>query len=809
MFALLALVVIGLLFFAAHSSQAADPATGGQPAGGVKKLVYNFIYALLAVIVKIVLALFSWLATGLDLVLSFKLQNLAVVQPMWAIIRNFSNMFFVIVMIIMAFATIFDVGFLAGYDVRSLIGKFLIAALLINFSLTIGQLIIQGSDTVNGFLLSGMSGIADRLGCALDPAIFTGAAEKALKGCTSQISPTSLPSPGPSPSPTAAPKKTIGSVLYTSALMTGCALGVPLTLGALAIPCTVALGAGPLGDLAAEGVGYAVESITGIKLDNIDATMIVRLFFVVILGLIAVFSIGTAFLFALVRIPILMLLLVLSPLAWLASILPFTQNANRRWWHQFIAWNLFLPFFLLILYFGLYFLSQEPLIVASLTNNTAALSDTGAIGVSLQLIIFYIMTGLIFIGGTNLAMQASQFSGTGVVGAAQGARGAILGTFRLGGRATLATGRGVGRVTGATAAFQGAKEGLGYQVGRLRREGVTIGGLTIPGERGAEETRARVAASFGVPGALDKQRASAVEEEKKKVELIRDERELRTRLASGGTREKQLALLERLKELGVITGAESQQAYQLYGGDRSLNARKFVTSIDYGSMSPAEREEFSKTVTDIEARRKLSGVRAEKGEIKEVDELVDASQLYATEGQRLDFFSKAKKKNFANAMKAQVQAGAARAATDIKDAAGTVLVAQGQVITNYFDALGQEVGKMKVEDLVDFSPRVFESETDNLNKELSDPGTSTARKADIQKDLEKVTSARGALVKSLSQKKIAAITERVSGEQLAQWDALFKEASKKPPRGGSGGAGGGGGQGGTPPPRRQAGFTAP
>src|SRR5262245_9032980 len=61
------------------------------------------------------------------------------VRDIWKIVRNLCNMFFILILIIMAFGTIFNIH---GYTFRDMFIHFLIAALLINFSLTISEYIL-------------------------------------------------------------------------------------------------------------------------------------------------------------------------------------------------------------------------------------------------------------------------------------------------------------------------------------------------------------------------------------------------------------------------------------------------------------------------------------------------------------------------------------------------------------------------------------------------------------------------------------------------------------------------------------------
>ena len=90
--------------------------------------------------------------------------SITVVSSSWTIIRDFANMFFIIILIVMAFATIFDVS---DYDARKLLPKFLVAAVLINFSLVIGTIIIKISQAVSSTFLASIGSIGDQLGQAL------------------------------------------------------------------------------------------------------------------------------------------------------------------------------------------------------------------------------------------------------------------------------------------------------------------------------------------------------------------------------------------------------------------------------------------------------------------------------------------------------------------------------------------------------------------------------------------------------------------------------------------------------------------
>src|SRR3990167_11184467 len=92
--------------------------------------------------------------------------NILVVETTWKILRDFSNMIFIILLIYMAFATIFDLG---KYTFKDMIFRFLIVAILINFSLVIGILVIDAVQVLTNIFLGSIGNIGDRLGQYLSP----------------------------------------------------------------------------------------------------------------------------------------------------------------------------------------------------------------------------------------------------------------------------------------------------------------------------------------------------------------------------------------------------------------------------------------------------------------------------------------------------------------------------------------------------------------------------------------------------------------------------------------------------------------
>lgn len=88
--------------------------------------------------------------------------NLPVVQDGWVIMRNFVNLFFILILIIMAFGTIFNSS---KYSWQQLLVPFLIAAVFVNFSFAIGQYVISLANGLSAIFLKtiGSSDFGTRL----------------------------------------------------------------------------------------------------------------------------------------------------------------------------------------------------------------------------------------------------------------------------------------------------------------------------------------------------------------------------------------------------------------------------------------------------------------------------------------------------------------------------------------------------------------------------------------------------------------------------------------------------------------------
>jgi hypothetical protein len=149
-------LIVGVFFV---GSQVRADGTGTA----VEVLLGWIIFPLVTLIGKIItllLYIFGAVASYNDFI------NATPVTTGWVIVRDLCNMFFILILLVIAFATILRVE---GYDIKKMVPKLIIMAILINFSKTICGLIIDAAAIimntfVNAFQSTIGSGFATMLG---------------------------------------------------------------------------------------------------------------------------------------------------------------------------------------------------------------------------------------------------------------------------------------------------------------------------------------------------------------------------------------------------------------------------------------------------------------------------------------------------------------------------------------------------------------------------------------------------------------------------------------------------------------------
>lgn len=254
---------------------------------GLKDFI-NWVLILIAYILKFVLYLITWVMKLVGEIFNYVYKGgldifeLDVINTGWALTRDVLNMFFVIALLAIAFATILRIE---SYQYKILLPKLIYAALLVNFSRTIAQIFIDFSNSLMTTLLN-LSG-----------------------GTISQY---------------------FAYALFKTE------------------PTTISDAIDP--DKAA---GYEMAF-------KLCLAIIIVIF---ILGLLS-FAIFALSLMIIVRNSILMILVILSPAAFVLNILPATQQYAKKWWDEFLKYVFYGPVAAFCVYLSI-----------MLARNVSALTD--------------------------------------------------------------------------------------------------------------------------------------------------------------------------------------------------------------------------------------------------------------------------------------------------------------------------------------------------------------------------------------------------------------------------------------------------
>jgi len=135
----------------------------GAPLNAIANVSFYLVTKVISAIVFIVWAVFgfimqlgAWFLEAVITSISFStFTKSEIVKTGWTITRDIANMFFVLAMMVMAFATILQIE---SYNWKRILPKLIIAALLINFSLVIAGVIIDFSQVTTKYFFNASTG---------------------------------------------------------------------------------------------------------------------------------------------------------------------------------------------------------------------------------------------------------------------------------------------------------------------------------------------------------------------------------------------------------------------------------------------------------------------------------------------------------------------------------------------------------------------------------------------------------------------------------------------------------------------------
>ncbi len=400
------------------------PAQAGPIEWAVKGFLYviGFVSAKLFELLGQLLNLIAGVINGIIHYIKFTTDPIVVAG--WTIVRDLTNMFFVLILLIIAFATILRIE---NYGMKQLLPKLIIAALLINFSLVLAGPIIDFSQILTQFFIDEIdkiptNGPNDQFAAKIAGALHLPKIVADIEMCTRWIAPTE--------GTTVEEKNNFKAYEVCSALAASqddvyeedCLQKYGTCDPASKIKRT---------EEELDFKGYSIKDtlniIMGLVMANIFAA--VALF---------VFCAFVAFL--IFRILAIWFLLILAPIAWLFSILPNTQHLFKQWWDTFLKWCFFAPIYMFFVYLALTQLTVQGNVGAylgtKLGDGTTAKVEASHLLPQLfdpyQLLRFVLVIGML-VGGLIVAQKMSLQGAKGVMGVAKGIRKGATGWSKAAG----------------------------------------------------------------------------------------------------------------------------------------------------------------------------------------------------------------------------------------------------------------------------------------------------------------------------------------------------------------------------------------
>ena len=263
------------------------------------------------------------------------ITGFAAIQYGWEIFRNFINLFFILILVYIAIATILQIS---GYGYKQLLGKLVIAAFLINFSMFFTEVIIDVSNIVTLTFYKQIM---------IDAQTVSSKNTNYTPGTGTAGGSTSGGSVGPT-------NQWLSFGIMNAMGLSSVWGAVGAGSGAATSPGTTATAAtgvsskdpattAPGATLAADAGATATDPWTMIMIGLGGSVFVLILSFVFF---------AAAFMF-IGRIIVLIMLIITSPVAFAAGVLPKTKTYADKWWKHLTANALFAPAYMAMMFITL------------------------------------------------------------------------------------------------------------------------------------------------------------------------------------------------------------------------------------------------------------------------------------------------------------------------------------------------------------------------------------------------------------------------------------------------------------------------
>lgn len=587
----------------------------GSVAGCLQRLIYIIFVTIPSFLLAIAAKMFDFLA---GLTLSSNVYKYTFIQDMWVIIRDFSNIFFILILLYIAIQTILGLG----HETKKMIVNVVILALLVNFSLFFTRVVIDASN-ITALIFYNKIDTTNSEEKKTSDVNLTGVKEKNLAGqLIGAFNINNFFNPALINNLKLERSRGLGT-LGTIGLITGVTVCIFFSGGTCAIPLVA-------------GGAAAVTGLAHATLDPNSATLLTSM--MVAYGLV-IYSLAYAFfvvaLSFLGRMLMLIMLMIFSPFAFVSYTLPSLKKIEKigfdSWLHSLLSSSFMAAIFMFILYI------ISNIMNANIFYGFADKNNQELMSIVILIFIPAILITMLLLAGAKYAKKASGEFSEKIVGFGKVALG-LAGGLAIGGGIGLAA-KGLQGTVGHLGKMAAESEGAAKWA-TSKDTGLKGWGKRLAGKRFMEAGGAASKSSFdvrrgalgGVTGLLGKAtgmrldtnivsvEAGGYEADTKKRDAKRKERaEQLKKAASSGAKEELRD--EEMESQKVI----EQNSHDVAKKDAQItsakNKRDNLKSVADSTKDTPEYEANQQAYR--EAAKEVADREKEKKEIKSGREILD------------------------------------------------------------------------------------------------------------------------------------------------------------------------------------------
>lgn len=336
--------------------------------------------------------LFNW---ALNLVITANTAK--IVLPAWTYTLSFANNLFILILLAIA------VGTILGWTTmnKKNLATFFMVILLINFSLTIGLVVIDTTNALSKFFVDLIqkdgTSLTAQVMQSLDATVILEQTNKTVDAFGSAMNKTSESEKEKEKAAAIEANKK-----YQQETMKEINPSGGILSGAVAFSGeSEGLNAG--GDIAKGTLGSNDIKVSALSL--FFKFIMIIIFQLIIIG---TFLIGAVYMIT--RTFWLWLLLMVAPIAWIAHLLPKTEEYWKKWWEKFLKWAFFAPIYLFVLSIAVG-IAKTTLSMGNLATYSGF--SAGQV-IQMLCVAFLMMFGIYFgqnTGGSNFVLNYAKKSG--------------------------------------------------------------------------------------------------------------------------------------------------------------------------------------------------------------------------------------------------------------------------------------------------------------------------------------------------------------------------------------------------------------